>query len=63
MAALAGALDTTLTKRGHYTLGDGARRPGSAMMAGARTIVRVVVALIGAGLLVCSLRTATTNDD
>src|SRR6185503_6118134 len=50
MAALAGALDTTLTKRGHYTLGDGARLPDAAMAAEARRITRTAVALLVAGL-------------
>jgi adenosylcobinamide-phosphate synthase len=52
MAAMAGALDTTLTKRGHYTLGDGARVPNTAMMLEARTIARVAVALIVVGLVI-----------
>jgi adenosylcobinamide-phosphate synthase len=55
MAAMAGALDTTLAKRGHYTLGGGARVSDAAMMAEARAIARLAVALIGAGLLICSL--------
>jgi adenosylcobinamide-phosphate synthase len=55
MAAMAGALDTTLTKRGHYTLGDGMRVPSTTTMAEARAIVYTAVALIGAGLLVCSV--------
>lgn len=46
MAAMAGALDTTLTKRGHYTLGDGPRMPDTTMIREARAIVRVAVALI-----------------
>ena len=52
MAAMAGALDTTLTKRGHYTLGHGSRAPDTAMMAEARAIARVALALIVAGLVV-----------
>jgi adenosylcobinamide-phosphate synthase len=50
MAAMAGALETTLTKRGHYTLGDGQRIPNAAMIGEARDIVRGVVALAAAGL-------------
>jgi adenosylcobinamide-phosphate synthase len=51
MAAIAGALDTTLTKREHYTLGDGGRLPDAAMLLEARQIARVargclVVALV-----------------
>lgn len=44
MAAMAGALDTTLTKRGHYTLGDGPRVPDAALIGESRAIVRVAVA-------------------
>jgi adenosylcobinamide-phosphate synthase len=51
MAAMAGALDTTLTKRGHYTLGDGRREPDVAMMIKARAVARTAVALLGAALL------------
>lgn len=56
MAAMAGALDTTLSKRGHYTLGDGACVPDAAMIAEARRIARVawlalVMALALAALL------------
>ena len=50
MAAMAGALDTCLTKRDHYTLGDGARLPDAAMLAEARQITRIAVALISVGL-------------
>jgi adenosylcobinamide-phosphate synthase len=52
MAAMAGALDTTLTKRDYYSLGDGARLPNPAMMVEARTIARVALALIVGGLVV-----------
>jgi adenosylcobinamide-phosphate synthase len=52
MAAMAGALDTRLTKRGHYTLGDGTRVPDTAMMVEARSITRVALALIVAGLAI-----------
>lgn len=47
MAAMAGALDTTLTKREHYTLGDGSRRPDAALIAEARKIARVAWLVIG----------------
>jgi adenosylcobinamide-phosphate synthase len=50
MAAMAGTLDTTLTKRGHYTLGDGSRVPDAALIAEARMIARVVWLVIGATL-------------
>lgn len=56
MAAMAGALDTTLTKRDHYTLGDGARPPDAALIAEARTIARFVYALLGAALACGALR-------
>ncbi|MFV9505805.1 MAG: adenosylcobinamide-phosphate synthase CbiB [Oscillochloridaceae bacterium umkhey_bin13] len=46
MAAMAGALDTTLTKRGHYRLGQGHRVPDPALLREARAIVRVAVVLI-----------------
>ncbi|MCU0492056.1 MAG: adenosylcobinamide-phosphate synthase CbiB [Chloroflexaceae bacterium] len=51
MAAMAGALDTTLTKRDHYILGDGVRLPDAAMLAEARRIGRVALALLLAGLV------------
>jgi adenosylcobinamide-phosphate synthase len=57
MAAMAGALDTTLTKRDHYSLGDGARVPSPATMAEARSIARVALALIVGGLVVGGIRT------
>lgn len=50
MAAMAGALDTTLTKRGHYSLGDGRRVPDVAMIREARRIARVALLLALAGL-------------
>lgn len=50
MAAMAGALDTTLTKRGHYVLGDGSRPPDAAMIGEARRIARVVLALLAGGV-------------
>lgn len=49
MAAMAGALDTTLTKRGHYVLGDGSRLPDAAMIGEARRIARIVLALLAGG--------------
>ncbi|PDV99230.1 adenosylcobinamide-phosphate synthase CbiB [Candidatus Chloroploca asiatica] len=51
MAAMAGALDTTLTKRGHYTLGNGSRQPDAAMIAEARKMARMVwvLLLLGGG--------------
>jgi adenosylcobinamide-phosphate synthase len=45
MAAMAGALDTTLTKRGHYSLGSGPHAPDAAMVGEARLIARVAWAL------------------
>jgi adenosylcobinamide-phosphate synthase len=50
MAAIAGALDTTLTKREHYVLGDGCRTPDAAMIGEARQLVRLVVLLLALGL-------------
>jgi len=49
-AAMAGALDTTLTKRGHYTLGAGRRTPDAPMIGEARAIARAAVALVAVGL-------------
>ncbi len=49
MAAMAGALDTTLTKRRHYVLGDGSRLPDAAMIGEARRIARIVLALLAGG--------------
>ncbi|WP_322495730.1 cobalamin biosynthesis protein, partial [Chloroflexus sp.] len=51
MAAMAGALDTVLTKREHYALGDGRRLPDAAMIGEARRLGRLVMALIIAGLV------------
>jgi adenosylcobinamide-phosphate synthase len=56
MAAMAGALATTLTKRDHYSLGNGAHVPNPTMMAEARTIARVALALIVGGLVVGGIR-------
>jgi adenosylcobinamide-phosphate synthase len=55
MAAMAGALDTTLTKRGHYTLGSGSRLPDAAMIGEARRIARVVPLLLAGGVLLVTL--------
>jgi adenosylcobinamide-phosphate synthase len=49
MAAMAGALDTTLAKRGHYTLGDGAREPSAALIGEARATARAAWWLLVAG--------------
>jgi adenosylcobinamide-phosphate synthase len=46
MAAMAGALDTTLRKRDHYTLGDGSCLPDADMIGAARRIIRLVVVLL-----------------
>ncbi|HEU4329057.1 MAG TPA: adenosylcobinamide-phosphate synthase CbiB [Roseiflexaceae bacterium] len=51
MAAMAGALDTTLTKRGHYTLGDGRRTPSPAMVGQARAIGRTALLILSAPLI------------
>jgi len=51
MAAMAGALDTTLTKRGHYILGSGSRLPDAAMIGEARRIARIVPLLLAGGVL------------
>jgi adenosylcobinamide-phosphate synthase len=50
MAAMAGALDTILTKRDHYELGSGSCVPDAAMIAQARQIVRVAVGMVLIGL-------------
>jgi adenosylcobinamide-phosphate synthase len=55
MAAMAGALDTRLTKRGSYTLGDGRRTPDAAMIGESRDIVRAGAAMLGAALLVAGI--------
>jgi adenosylcobinamide-phosphate synthase len=51
MAAMAGALDTTLTKRDHYTLGTGLRMPDVALIGEARTVARVAWLVIIAALV------------
>jgi adenosylcobinamide-phosphate synthase len=51
MAAMAGALDTVLTKRDHYALGDGRRLPDAAMIGEARRLGRLVMVLLGIGWL------------
>ncbi len=50
MAAMAGALDTTLTKRDHYALGDGSRLPDSALIGEARAIARAAIVLLAGAL-------------
>ncbi len=50
MAAMAGALDTVLTKRAHYALGDGACISDHALIARARRLARLVMIGIGVGL-------------
>jgi adenosylcobinamide-phosphate synthase len=56
MAAMAGALDTTLTKRGHYTLGSGARVPDATMIAEARVIVRRTVTIVAVLMIIFGSR-------
>lgn len=51
MAAMAGALDTTLTKRDHYCLGNGLRLPDAALVAEARRIARTLALLLAIALL------------
>ncbi|GAB4447392.1 MAG: adenosylcobinamide-phosphate synthase CbiB [Chloroflexi bacterium OHK40] len=58
MAAIAGALDTILTKRGHYTLGQGRREPDVAMIREARRIARVSWMVIGGALALAASRKA-----
>jgi adenosylcobinamide-phosphate synthase len=53
MAAMAGALDTTLTKRDHYILGTGTSSPNPALIGEARLIARVVWLLILTVLACC----------
>lgn len=50
MAAMAGALDTTLNKRDHYSLGAGLRPPDPAMIGEARTLARLAWAFVGVAL-------------
>jgi adenosylcobinamide-phosphate synthase len=52
MAAIAGALDTTLTKRDHYTLGDGGRVPDAAMLREARQLARVALGCLVVALAI-----------
>lgn len=57
MAAMAGALHTTLTKRDHYTLGSGSCPPDAALIGQARLIAAGTVALlVVACLAVATLR-------
>ncbi len=50
MAAMAGALDTILTKRDVYVLGDGARVADAALIGEARVVARVAVVIFGLGV-------------
>jgi adenosylcobinamide-phosphate synthase len=56
MAAIAGALDTILTKRDHYTLGDGGRTPDAAMLREARRIARVALGCVVVALAIGAWR-------
>jgi len=58
MSSLAGALDTTLVKIGHYRLGNGVRSPDAAMIMEARRIVRRAVLI----MVVLMLLASTTGD-
>ncbi len=51
MAAMAGALDTSLSKVEHYRLGSGSQQPNAQLIDLARRIVRAALALIVAALL------------
>ncbi len=51
MAAMAGALDTSLSKVEHYRLGSGAQHPDTKLINLARRIVRAALALIVAALV------------
>jgi adenosylcobinamide-phosphate synthase len=55
MAALAGALDTTLVKIGHYQLGDGPRHPDAALIEEARAIVRRTVMAVAVLMFVATV--------
>jgi len=55
MAAIAGVLDTTLVKIGHYRLGHGARSPDAAMIVEARRTVRRAVSIMVMLLLAVSI--------
>ncbi len=52
MAAIAGALDTTLTKRDHYTLGNGGRVADAAMLLEARQLARVALGCLVVALTI-----------
>jgi adenosylcobinamide-phosphate synthase len=54
MAAMAGALDTTLAKVGHYQLGNGPCKPGPALIDEAVRIARALMLGIGAAALAVS---------
>jgi adenosylcobinamide-phosphate synthase len=62
MAAMAGALDTTLTKRGHYMLGDGRRTPDPALIGEARRIARWVIMFAVIGLAI-GARSMTATEE
>jgi adenosylcobinamide-phosphate synthase len=52
MAAIAGALDTTLTKRDHYSVGDGGRIPDAAMLREARQLAGVALGCLVVALAI-----------
>ncbi|HSH82773.1 MAG TPA: adenosylcobinamide-phosphate synthase CbiB [Herpetosiphonaceae bacterium] len=54
MAAMAGALNTTLAKVGHYQLGDGPREPATDLIDEALRISRTIMLVIGAAVLAVS---------
>ncbi|NJO82621.1 MAG: cobalamin biosynthesis protein, partial [Blastochloris sp.] len=56
MAAMAGALNTTLTKRDHYSLGAGSTLADAALIADARRIARLVWLLIVLGAAILALQ-------
>ncbi|NTV65241.1 MAG: hypothetical protein HGA65_17160, partial [Oscillochloris sp.] len=63
MAAMAGALDTVLTKRAHYTLGDGPRTPDAAMVGQARRIARAALLIFVAGVAGMMMTYDTQSDN
>ncbi|RRR76320.1 MAG: cobalamin biosynthesis protein CobD [Candidatus Viridilinea halotolerans] len=58
MAAMAGALDTTLRKRDHYTLGDGPQIPDAMLLGRARRLAHTTWLLGGALLAMGSYTTS-----
>ncbi len=56
MAAMAGALDTTLSKVEHYQLGSGAQHPDAELINLARRVVRTALALIVGALVLGAMR-------